>query len=137
MIGAWITTNNKILETDNILNHEYQLIITGCSDEICNKNIKFSSTEIKNHLDYDLRYKAFKCGYIRITSFQNQFAIECILSNITNLQLNILNKYVKNTFDIKTFKDFVIEDPMTFNTHFFSSFSDLLDYMKQEIQENK
>lgn len=136
MIGAWITDNCEIYRTTDVLNHEHQLTSCNLDKHISLCNIEFSQNEISQHLDLDMRYKAFKCGYIRITSFENQLALECIISLMSTKQISTLGAYIQETFDLSTFKDIVIEDPLTHSTQFFTSFAQLMNFLMQ-CMDNK
>ena len=73
IIGCWIFPDGSIHTTSKIEIHIQALEQFGISNELLKtaKNIIWTNHEKENFYDSDLPYIAFKCGYIRITSFND------------------------------------------------------------------
>lgn len=128
MNGAWITKEGNIFYTSDIINHELSLIRSDLLDNI-DKNIYFSNDEIKKHFDKDIRYKAFKSGLIRVVCIYNQFAIECILENLSIQSKNKILEYFEQQLLTYNIKDIVIEDATTNKSYFFQRYDDFKQFL--------
>lgn len=128
MNGAWITNDGNIFYTSNIINHELSLKNANLLD-IIDDNIYFSNNEIKKHFDKDIRYKAFKFGLIRVICIYNQFAIECILENLSIQSKHKILEYFEQQLLTHNIKDIVIEDAKTNESYFFQRYDDFKQFL--------
>lgn len=128
MNGAWITKEGNIFYTSDIINHELSLRRADLFANIDN-NICFSDDEIKKHFDIDIRYKAFKSGLVRVVCIYNQFAVECILENLSIQSKNKILEYFEQQLLTHNIKDIVIEDATTNKSYFFQIYNDFKQFL--------
>lgn len=102
--NAWIFPNGEIHYT-----HEQSHIIAlqtfGLQENLYSKakTIDFTESELRKHLNFDISYIAMKLGYIRITSFSDQFAVQHIGKIDEHMQNAILKAYynLQQTYNVQ------------------------------------
>lgn len=132
MNGAWILPSGKMINTTNVVNHEYSLTSTGI-DKYISDDISFSKKEYSLNLNNDIRYKAFKSGFIRVITVYNQIAIECLLSTLQENNTKSLFSIVENYMFNHEIKDIVLEDALTNKPVFFNKIDELKSYLENTI----
>lgn len=132
MNGAWILPSGKMINTTNVVNHEHSLTSTGI-DKYISDNISFSEKEYLLQLNNDIRYKAFKSGFIRVITVYNQIAIECLLSTLQENNTKSLFSIVENYMFNHEIKDIVLEDALTNKPVFFNKIDELKSYLENTI----
>ena len=125
--GAWIFPDGEIYHTDNIDSH-----ITVIQNELHLQDelVKYSETiawtkeQKERYLDLDFVYLAMRKGYVRATSFLDQFAIQGVAFPLEQKQIDAIFKVHE---EMKTiFKTYILEvyDGENF---LFDSIYDILD----------
>lgn len=132
MNGAWILPSGKMINTTNVFNHEYSLISTGIDKYILD-DITFSKNEYLMQLNNDIRYKAFKSGFVRVITVYNQIAIECLLSTLQENNIKSLFSIIENYMLNHEIKDIVLEDALTNKPVFFNKINELKIYLENVI----
>ena len=88
--NAWITPDNNIFYIGSQSHDKFIDKLSIRQYLYTNSNtIKWSDTEINNHDNLDIVIIALKLGFIRITTYYNQFAVQ-IKTSITNEQENLI-----------------------------------------------
>lgn len=136
MVGAWITADGTIFNTNNVVNHEVSLSSTGLLSYI-NNNLIFTDDECHKFLNHDVRYKAFKSGLIRITTFQQQLAIECIIETLTDTVCNAILTFIHTYNLIHKITCVVVEDAKTSCILFFNNIQEFEYQFLDSICNNR
>ena len=78
MYGAWICPDLSVHFTDNIQSHAKVIEELGIHNMLYDaaKNIQWSKSELNANCNTDLAMIALRLGYVRITTFKDQFNVE-------------------------------------------------------------
>lgn len=130
-INAWVFPDGSSQYT-NQKSHMLALQEFGLQEKLYEKAklIQFSEDELQKHYDFDIGYIAMKLGYVRVVSFNNQFAVQ-YLGALSSVQTSAIMRIAlemqrKQTI---TFSCFALEEFQSGNT----SFSSDLPSFKQEL----
>lgn len=128
--GSWIDPNGNIVITSSEQSHIKVIRQLNLEDELlsASNDIVWSNDEILKCHNIDPCYIAFKLGYIRVTSFYNQFAIQ-LNKKPTITQIFAIEKFHKSLFN-DNIEKYVIEYFNTFQYKYFDAFHELLAFLK-------
>lgn len=119
-INAWIFPDGSFQYTSQ-KSHMLALQEFNLQEKLYEKAkyIQFSDDELQKHYDFDIGYIAMKLGYIRVVSFDNQFAVQ-YLSTMSQEQIHsILKIAMEIQHTSKTiFQCYVVEEFQTNNSSF-------------------
>ena len=132
-INAWVFPDGTSKYT-NQKSHMLALQELGLQEKLYEKAkiIQFSDYELQQHYDFDVGYIAMKLGYVRVTTFNDQFAVQYL----GTLTINQINEIIKIALDIQqllptAFQCYVLEEfqteNMSFNTDFLNFKKELLN----------
>ena len=129
-INAWVFPDGSFQYTDQ-KSHMLALQEFGLQEKLYEKAklIQFSEDELQKHYDFDIGYIAMKLGYVRVVSFNNQFAVQ-YLGTLSSVQTStIIRIALEMQHKQTTFSCYAIEEFQSGNT----SFSSDLPSFKQEL----
>lgn len=128
--GAWIDLDGSVFYTTEDESHSESLRSANLYEKLrrLGKKLSWSTDELQKHLNLDIVYIALKLGYVRITIYNQQFAMQCLnrISNIQKYKITDLHKEFSANLDSTALFEYYLDDLYSSNSAKFSTLTEML-----------